>query len=593
MIFILFSIFTFSSVWITCFLGSILPIDKIDILLKKPNIIVLDDKNKIIGRRGEALGRLVKLSEVPKHFINTLLAAEDKNFFKHIGFDFRGIIRAYIENMKNNKIVQGGSTITQQLSKNFLQNRKIIRMYDKTISRKIKELIVALIMEYKFTKEQILMAYLNTNYYGAGLYGIDAATKFYFNKDISSISLIDSVLISSAIQAPSKYALHMHYDKTIEPSVASILQKMINLRFITEEEKRIALLTYYPSKQRRVDSFQYFIDWIVSSSSNKSDITIHSTLNSKIQKIAEKSISNIIAKHGSAWNMDSAAMVVLSDKGEIKAMIGNEDYSKSQFNIAVNGMRQPGSVFKYFIYLVAMENGYSPDDTISDDPIEINGWSPRNSTGDGLGDVSLRTAFAKSINTCSVRLGYMIGTKKILKLCKKMNIINRNDIGLSIVLGAYETTLLNLAGGLTPMLNDGEYYKPFGIYSIDSGNTNIEHTTFSKRIVSQESIEKMKDIMNPNIEGSTSWRMRDIPLTMYCKTGTSQNYNDLLFICVIEKDQIKIAPNGLIIAIWSGNNSSSKKEIDRLPQCGHLSVLICKEFLSNLTKYLQRSKLGD
>lgn len=574
-------------IWLILFICSVPHIDNVTTLLRKPYITIYDKDQKMLAQYGDIYGNVVHICNLPKHLVTSVLLTEDRRFYEHCGIDIIGIIRSIMINIKNHRVVQGGSTITQQLSKNFLQNAGLISVYDRTLSRKIKELIVALMIESRFSKDEILSMYLNRVYFGGGVYGVDGAAQFYFNKKASELSLYESVILVGLLKSPSSYAPHINYDRALIRA-RKILQNLVDEKYISIEEMEATLLLATPPlKKNHYALNRYFTDWIVSESKKhiniKQDIKIFTTLDRKIQKYAEQAVTDVLDQYGKEWNINNSSFVVLDKEGQVKAMVGNSNYNKYKFNIAAQGKRQMGSTFKYFVYMTAMNLGYDVEDMILNEKITLGDWTPKNSFDYEGEYVSLNFAFAKSINTCAVRLLKAIGIKPVYSILKKMNILNipLQDINYTLSLGTYETTLLKMAGGLLPMLNEGKYIEPFAIYYIAADKKILySHHDSYISIVKDTTIKKMKKLMRSVVEIGTGRSMKDVPLQIYAKTGTAQCSKDLACLCILEKNQIDIAPDGLVMTAWAGSES-----LDVTNHPGkHIPVHICKRFLELLNK---------
>ena len=375
---------------------------------RQPSITFLDKEGRIIASYGDIYGQSIQFDDLPRNLINAVIVTEDKRFFFHPGIDLKGIIRASYVNLKAGRIVQGGSTITQQLAKNLFLTP------ERSFTRKLHELILSFWLEMRFSKEQLLSIYLNRVYLGSGTYGVQAASEKYFNKKVEELNLYECALIASLLKAPSKYN-PIANEQLSRERTSKVLENMHKSNLITA--KNIAEAKNNNKKYNKFTSApkstRYFIDWLLPRVKSylgeiNEDLIVRTTLDVKLQELAEKSVNSITSRFSSA---DQSALVALDLDGGVKAMIGGRDYGDTQFNRVTQAQRQPGSAFKIFVYLAGLKEGYEPQDEIVDSAIDINGWSPKNYKKEYLGEISLFEAFSKSINTVAVKLSESIGEK--------------------------------------------------------------------------------------------------------------------------------------------------------------------------------------
>ena len=407
------------SIWLTLFIGATaiwaflnLPETESIKITRQPSITFLDRQGRILASYGDIYGQSIVYEQLPNDLINAVIVTEDKRFFDHNGVDLRGITRALITNIKAKRVVQGGSTITQQLAKNLFLTP------ERSITRKIHEAILSLWLEFRFTKKQILSIYLNRVYLGSGTYGVQAAAEKYFNKKVENLNLYESALIASLLKAPSKYNpisnAKLSEERTRKVLVNMYKNKLIDINAFENTKKK--------SEHRQPifdspKSTRYFIDWVLPRVRSymgeiEQDLIVRTTLDIEVQRKAEESLLKISNQYKSA---NQSAIVVLDFSGGVLAMIGGKDYGDSQFNRVTQAQRQPGSAFKLFVYLAALENGFSPDDITKDSKVSIGDWSPENYKKEFLGEISISDAFAKSINTVAVKISESVGREKVIK----------------------------------------------------------------------------------------------------------------------------------------------------------------------------------
>lgn len=545
---------------------------KLEQLTKQRSITLLNSNNEVLARFGDLYGNYLDFKHIPKILIQAVIATEDRRFFLHPGIDIIGLIRATYTNYKAGYVVQGGSTITQQLAKIIFLTPK------RTIKRKIQELVLALILERKFNKEQILAIYLNRVYLGSGIYGIDAASKYYFGKDIAQINLYEAAVIAGLLKAPSRYTPL----KNPELSGKRAFQILLNMKdssFINDNDiaatkNNIVLLNTYALGQLKN---LYFASWIVDQLGNytndlESDLIIKTTLNLKLERYAEEAVQKIINLYGKKYNASEAAIVVLSKEGAVLAMVGGANYNNSSFNRAVQAKRQAGSAFKLFVYAAALENGYKIDSIISDSPITIEGWQPKNYTRKYLGEITLEEAFSRSINTASVKLSENVGRDKVIDCAHKLGINSHIHSHPSLALGSVEVNLLELTSAFATLPSNGHIVWSYGITSITTRDGRIlfkKQTSNFPRIISLETVLNLKKLLRSAVTIGTGKSAELEDETTYGKTGTTQDYRDAWFIGFTEN---------LTAGVWVGNdNNQPMKKVTG----GTLPAYIWKEFMQS------------
>ena len=514
---------------------------------RQPSITFLDKEGRIIASYGDIYGQSIQYENLPKNLINAVIVTEDKRFFFHPGIDIKGIVRAAIVNLKAGRIVQGGSTITQQLAKNLFLTP------ERSFTRKLHELILSFWLEIRFTKQQLLSIYLNRVYLGSGTYGVQAASEKYFNKKVEELNLYECALIASLLKAPSRYNPIANEELSRERTY-KVLENMKKSNLITDQsiiEAKLNNKTYnkYTSAPK---STRYFIDWLLPRVKSylgeiKEDLIVRTTLDVKLQEIAEDSVNSITSKYSSA---DQSALVALDLDGGVMAMIGGRDYGDTQFNRVTQAQRQPGSAFKIFVYLAGLKEGFEPEDEMVDSEININGWSPKNYKKEYLGEISLFDAFAKSINTVAVQLSENIGRQNVIKMARSMGIRSPIVNSPSLALGTSEVNLLELTAAYDVLANSGKGIFVHGIRSIENTSGKTLFMREGKgpgEILDSGLVNTMIRMLENTIQTGTGKNAK-IDRPAAGKTGTSQSLRDAWFIGF---------SSDLVVGVWFGNDDDS------------------------------------
>lgn len=538
---------------------------------RQPSITFLDKDGRIIASYGDIYGKSIKYNNLPLNLINAVIVTEDKRFFKHYGVDIKGILRAIYVNLKEGRIVQGGSTISQQLAKNLFLTP------ERSFTRKLHELILSLWLELRFTKKQILSIYLNRVYLGSGTYGVQAASEKYFNKKVEELNLYECAVIASLLKAPSRYN-PIANKKLSQERASLVLENMAKVKMISRSKaneartnnKKHSKFTTPPKSTR------YFIDWLLPRvkayvGEINEDLIVRTTLDVKLQKMAEESLNKITMKYPSA---DQSALVGLNLDGGVISMIGGRDYGDSQFNRVTQAKRQPGSAFKLFVYLAGLENGFGPEELVIDSKINVNGWSPKNYKDKYLGEVSVKEAFSKSINTVAVKISEEIGREKVIKMAKIMGIASPILNSPSLALGTSEVNLLELTAAYDVLANNGKGIFVHGIRSIE--NTNGKNLFTRKiqgpgKILNSYTVKTMTEMMEETIMNGTGKKAK-INRPAAGKTGTSQSLRDAWFIGFT---------SNIVVGVWFGNDDDSPmKEITG----GTAPAVLWSEFMTEAHK---------
>lgn len=497
---------------------------------------------------GSVYSEVIRLNELPSYVPDAIISTEDRRFYAHFGFDIVAFTRAMLTNIFMGRYAQGGSTITQQVAKNlFLTSQK-------NIKRKTQELLLAFWLEHKFSKEQILTLYLNRVYLGAGTYGIEAASQKYFQKSSRDMNLLEAAIIAGMLKAPSRYNPIASAERA-KARAKVVLQNMVNNDALTERQMKYALtLPVGEDKSYKVQGADYFADWVYREVNDyigerDNDIYVYTTLDQKIQENAEKILREAVfaAKNR---NVSEGAVVVLNKSGEVKAMVGGIDYRKSQFNRAVTALRQPGSAFKPFVYLTALQNGWKREDRIDDVPLSIGKWKPENYDKKYYGSVTLDEALMKSLNLATVNLSESLSRKDIIRTAKKMGISTPVENTPSLALGTFEVKVIDMATAYSAIANGGYATWPHAIkeiYTRDGYQLYQREADTENRILDAGAVKDLTKMLEKVISQGTGRRAK-IPGFAAGKTGTTQDYRDAWFVGFTDE---------YVIAVWVGNDDNS------------------------------------
>jgi penicillin-binding protein 1A len=498
---------------------------------RPPNVTVLAEDGTVLAERGLHRGG-VKLSDLSPYLVQAVLATEDRRFYSHFGIDPLGLIRASLRNAISGAVVQGGSTITQQLAKN------LFLAPERTITRKLEEVVYALWLEHRFTKDEILELYLNRVYFGGGTYGVEAASQRYFGKSPQSLTLPQAALLAGLLKAPSRYAPTRSV-KRAEVRVGEVLDNMVEAGYLTAEEAKAADQQPLEVLAKDDDTgYAYAVDWVAELlpelvGEQHGDLIVETTIDAGLQQASQQSLRQLLDSEGSAVAASEGAVVVLDPSGGVKALVGGRAYSTSPFDRALKAERQPGSAFKPFVYLAALESGYSPDSVAYDAPITIGGWSPRNYNGKYLGRISLRDGLAHSVNTVAVRLTADVGPARVVSTAERLGIHSPLHDEPSIALGTSEVTLLELTGAYAPFANGGLGVLPHIIARVrdSDGKVLYERKRFlTGQVVAANDVGAMNDMLSATIAFGTGKQAAIEGQEAAGKTGTTQSFRDAWFI---------------------------------------------------------------
>jgi len=502
--------------------------------------IYASDGKTELAAYGHLRGPSVRVEDLPQHIPNAFIAIEDRRFYSHFGIDVIGLSRAMFRNVKAGGIVQGGSTITQQLAKNLFFTP------ERTIKRKIQEAMLALWIEYKYSKEEILSSYMNHVYFGAGAYGLHSAAKIYFNKNPEDLGLKEAAMMAGLMQAPSRLS-PLHNPEGAIARMQIVLDAMVDENYATEDMIADARnLTIEDGAIQGMDivsktkESHYFTDWIyrqvrVFASDIEGDLKVTTTLSPRLQKyttdIAQQEIDKVTGEADDEKRPEVAA-VMLNENGAIRAMVGGYDYNTSQFNRTVDAKRQAGSAFKPFVYLAAIEQGWRPGDMISNEKITTGKYRPGNYDRYYSEEASLREALLYSYNVAAVHLIQDIGVRHVVDLAARIGLESEVREELSTALGTVDIPLLDLVGGYATIGQDGRLITPYGITKIETTDGEVlyryKHTE-PTRVIAYNHADAITSMMQDAVEFGTGKRAQTgFPIAG--KTGTTQDYRDALFV---------------------------------------------------------------
>ena len=517
------------------------------------SIEFLDRFGNVIGNRGVLHNDAEPVDSLPDHFVKAVMATEDRRFFNHFGIDFAGLARAMVENARASAVVQGGSTITQQLAKNlFLTN-------ERSLERKIREAFLSLWLEYNLTKKEILKLYLDRAYMGGGAFGAAAAAEFYFEKNIKDVNLAEAAMLAGLFKAPSKYAPHINLPAA-RARANEVLTNMVQAEFMTEGQvisarRRPATIV----ERKKVDLPDYFLDYAFEQVKElaiglpTNTLVAKTTLDPSLQSAADEAIQTHLRQHGKDYRTDQAAMVVIEYGGAVRALVGGRDYGSNQYNRATRARRQPGSTFKPYVYSIAMENGYTPKSVVSGGGITIRGWTPRNYGGARYGRVNLTTALVKSINTVPVRLAHALGRGKVVKLMADMGVESPITAEPAMPLGTSGVTAMDMATGYGVFMSGGYETNRHTILQLSDSAGNIlydhkKHRKEPKQVLSEKATRSMNEILSQVPEWGTGRRAKLEGIKTAGKTGTTQSYQDAWFVGYT---------GNYTAAVWFGNDDNT------------------------------------
>ncbi len=545
-------------------------LDRLNALRGRPSVALIAIDGSLIASYGDFHGANVLLRDLPPHLPAAILATEDRRFYGHFGVDPVGLARAIYINIREGELVQGGSTITQQLAKN------VFLTPERTLHRKGQEMLLAFMLERNFTKDQILELYLNRVYFGAGAYGVDAAARKYFQKPAAEVTLIEAAMLAGLLKAPSRFNPFNDKDQA-KARARLVIRNMLAAGHLGEAEAEAAATLSTPvlAPGARGQIGRHFADWVVDQVASyvgygQADLVVDTTLDPAMQRLAEIEVERIMAAEGPAMNASQAALVAMTPDGAVRAMVGGTDYRMSQFNRATQAQRQPGSAFKTFVYLAAFEHGLTPESRFFDGPIAIGDWRPGNYQDKYLGEVDLRQAFARSLNSVAVQVSERVGRENVIEAAARLGLTDKLDAVPALALGVGETTLLELTGAYSTFANVGRGVWPRGIERIRLADGTILYERSGQgpgRVVGASAVNAMLDVMGAVTDWGTAKRAK-LDRPTYGKTGTSQEFRDAWFIGLT---------GDLVTGIWVGNDDGAPME---KVTGGSLPVTIWHDFMA-------------
>lgn len=519
---------------------------------RAPIIRILARDGSVIAERGAAHDYM-PLDLLPPLITNAVIATEDRRFWDHWGLDPAGMVRAAFANLRAGRFAQGGSTLTQQLAKNLFLTP------ERTLGRKFEEFVLAMWLELRLSKRDILELYLNRVYFGGGAYGIEAAAQRYFDKSARELSLAEAAVIAGLLKAPSRYAPSSNPKLAISRGQL-VLAKMRETGLITADQEGKAraqkLVFFEPRQAPGKNAADYAVDFALERlppllGSGHAEVIVDTTLDAPLQRHAAEIVNKELIFQGTALSASQAAVVILDTDGGIRALVGGRNYAESQFNRAVKARRQPGSAFKPFVYLAALESGFTPDSIAYDLPLTVQGWSPRNDNGRYAGPIALRQALSQSVNTVAVRLLLDAGPAKVAAMARRLGITSELREDPSLALGTSEVSLLELTGAYGAFATGGRGVEPHIIRRVRMGSGRILYARpapQADQLVSPAAIGSMNDMLAETLRTGTGKRATLAGHMAAGKTGTSQEFRDAWFVGFTAH---------LVGGVWLGNDQGS------------------------------------
>jgi len=530
------------------------PIQSLEVPKRPPSIQIVGLNGRVLATRGEMGGSAVPLRELPALLPKAFLAIEDRRFYSHYGIDPFGVMRAVGANVLHRGVSQGGSTITQQLAKNLFLTQ------ERTMQRKLQEMILSVWLERKYSKDEILDLYLNRVYFGNGAYGVEAASQRYFGKSARTVTLSEAALLAGLVKSPSKLAPTRNFDGA-ERRAQIVLAAMSDAGYVGADAAKNAVASAPKIvKQSAGGSINYMADWVMDVLNEvvghvEQDIVVETTIDPLLQASAEKALLDELTPKAAKFDVEQGAMVVMTPQGAVRALVGGKNYAESQFNRAVAAKRQPGSAFKPFVYLTALERGLTPETIREDKPIDVKGWKPENYTHEYFGPVSLTTALAMSLNTVSVRLTLEVGPQAVARTAHRLGISSKLEPNASIALGTSEVSVMELVSSYVPFANGGIAVAPHVIDKVRTAGGKLIYRARNPglgRVIDDRTVAMMNQMMQETLASGTARKADTGGFPAAGKTGTSQDFRDAWFIGYT---------GHLVTGVWLGNddNSPTKK----------------------------------
>lgn len=523
-------------------------VDSLEVGERRPSYVFLTANHEEIAHYGDLTGESIQLQDIPPYVVEAIISMEDRHFFAHPGIDWGGILRAFWTNVRAGGIVQGGSTLTQQIAKNlFLTN-------DRSFRRKVQEMILSFWLEYHFSKEQLLTIYLNRVYLGTGTYGVDAASQEYFGKPVRSISLPEATVLAAVLKAPSRLAPSRNPEK-VKERAKLVAKRMVDEGYIPAYQlpqllKEIGGLHF--DQTSRNHHVRYFTDWVMDQLPDlvdmKQDLLIVTTLDLFLQKKAWEAVQGVLETAKEKDHVEEAAIVALDYDGALKAMVGGHHYLDTIFNRATQAKRQVGSTFKIFVYLAALEAGISPETLFQDNPPSYPNWDPRNYGWRPRGEISMEDGFVYSVNSVAIRVAEATGLQKVIDMARRLGLSEAMPYNLTLALGSSSSSLLELTNAYTIMVNGGYLTAPFGILEIltSEGKSLYKFVpSLGRQVIDTLTLQKMHTLLRQAVERGTAKRANIPGVTLGGKTGTTQKHRDAWFLG---------STSEIVAGVWVGND---------------------------------------
>ena len=540
-----------ASVGVVVWVGAHLPpIQSLEIPKRPPSIQIVGLDGSLLATRGEMAGTNVALKDLPPFLPKAFIAIEDRRFYSHWGIDPMGIARAAIANVMHRGVSQGGSTLTQQLAKNLFLTQ------ERTMMRKLQEVELALWLERKHSKAEILELYLNRVYFGSGAYGVEAAAQRYFGKSARNVTLAEAAMLAGLVKSPSRLAPNRNPEGATHRA-QTVLTAMADAEFITQAQAQATIGNpAYAMKPASAGTVNYVADWIMEVLDDlvgqiDQSVVVETSIDPKLQSIAEASIIDELAAKSVKFNVSQGALVAMTPQGAVRALVGGRNYAESQFNRAVTAKRQPGSAFKPFVYLTAIEQGLTPETVRQDAPLNVKGWTPENYSREYFGPVTLTQALAMSLNTVAVRVGLEVGAKNVVRTAHRLGIASKLEPNASIALGTSEVTVVELVGAFAPFANGGLSAAPHVVEKIRTHQGKVLYRRAAQepgQVIDPRHVAMMNTMMQETLLSGTA-RKAELPGWQAAgKTGTSQDFRDAWFIGYTAN---------LVTGVWLGNDDNS------------------------------------
>ncbi len=526
------------------------PIQSLAVPKRPPTVEIVGVDGHALASRGEMSGTDVPMRELPPYLPKAFVAIEDRRFYSHFGVDPVGLVRAAVANVLRRHVSQGGSTITQQLAKNLFLTQ------ERTLWRKMQEVVLALWLEHKFSKAEILELYLNRVYFGSGAYGVEAAAQRYFGKSARQVRIAEAAMLAGLVRSPSRLAPSRNPNGA-ERRAQAVLMAMTQAGFISESTAHAALAQpAHAVKPYGAGSINYVADWIMDELDDlvgrvEHDLVVETSIDPALQDAAEKALVEELAGKGQKLDLSQGAIVVMTPDGAVRALVGGKNYAESQYNRAVAAKRQPGSAFKPFVYLTALERGLTPDTVREDKPITVKGWKPENYSRNYQGPVTLTQALSRSLNTVSVRLTLEFGPVAVARTAHRLGIASKLEPNASLALGTSEVSLLELVSAYAPFANGGDAVDTHVVQRVRTREGKVLFARTPQklgRIIDARYVGMMNAMLRETLTSGTAEKAQLPGWPAAGKTGTSQDFRDAWFIGYTSR---------LVTGVWLGNDNSS------------------------------------